>query len=76
MVGKLTSIQVTYEMSRQPMGQYTSDKMGITATIIFEADEKPDMMNEIKAISGSLKLACHKRIQTAIKEVPTEANQK
>ena len=75
-MGKLTSIQVTYEMSRQPCGQYTSDKMGVTATVVFEADERPDMMQEIKEISGKLKLACHKRIQTAIKEVPTEANQK
>ena len=51
-MGKLNTIEVGYEMSRQPMGQYTSDKMSVRATITFEENENPDLMAEIKNVSG------------------------
>jgi hypothetical protein len=69
-MAKLSTITVSYEMIRQPSGQYTSDKMGVSATITYEENEKPDLLTEIKIYSGQLKLACEKRI--GINKVPVE----
>ena len=65
-MAKLASITVCYEMGRQPAGQYTSDKMSVSATVIYEQGETPDLIEETKTISGKLKLACHKRITAPV----------
>jgi hypothetical protein len=75
-MAKLSSVEVFYRMSSQPRGAYTGDEMSIRATITYEPDEKPNLLEEVRELSGKMKLACHKRIQAAIKETPTEANQK
>jgi len=61
-MAKVSSLEIAYEMARQPMGQYTSDKMSVRCLVTYEPDETPDMVEEIKLHSGRLKLACHKRI--------------
>jgi len=67
-MAKISSLEIAYEMARQPMGQYTSDKMSVRCLVTYEPDEKPDMVEEIKLHSGRLKMACHKRITSPIEE--------
>lgn len=65
---KVSQIEISYGMTSQPRGSYTSDEMSVRCLISYENDEQVDMLKEIKEHSGRLKLACHKRINAKVED--------
>lgn len=46
-MAKVNQIEVSYEASRKPAGDYTSDKASVRWTILVEGDEKASELTEV-----------------------------